>query len=53
MLRAVDAIVIVEGVERPDELAILQDLGVPYGQGYLWGRPAPAPVSVDAPVDVA
>jgi diguanylate cyclase (GGDEF)-like protein len=53
MLRAVDAVVIVEGVERPDELAVLQDLGVAYGQGYLWGRPAPAAATVDTPVDVA
>ncbi|HUP51993.1 MAG TPA: diguanylate cyclase [Longimicrobiales bacterium] len=40
MLRAVDAIVIVEGVETAEELRILRDLGVLYGQGYLWGKPA-------------
>jgi diguanylate cyclase (GGDEF)-like protein len=40
MLGAVDATVIVEGVETPEELRILRDLGVLYGQGYLWGKPA-------------
>jgi EAL domain-containing protein (putative c-di-GMP-specific phosphodiesterase class I) len=40
MLQAVDAIVIVEGVETAEELRILRDLGVLYGQGYLWGKPA-------------
>ena len=40
MLRAVDAMVIVEGVETKEELRILKDMGVPFGQGYLWGRPS-------------
>jgi EAL domain-containing protein (putative c-di-GMP-specific phosphodiesterase class I) len=36
--------VVAEGIESPDELACLQDLGVDYLQGYLLGRPAnPAP----------
>ena len=39
MLRAVDATVIVEGVETREELRILGELGVRYGQGYLWGKP--------------
>ncbi|CAN5922389.1 hypothetical protein BH23ACT10_BH23ACT10_11480 [soil metagenome] len=33
---------IAEGVETDDELAALRSLGVPLGQGYLLGRPAPA-----------
>ena len=37
----VDATVIAEGIEEPDELAVLRDLGVPWGQGYYLGRPAP------------
>jgi len=37
----VGAQVIAEGIEEPDELSALQDLGVPWGQGYLLGRPAP------------
>ena len=31
--------VIAEGIESEDELATLVDLGVRYGQGYLFGRP--------------
>lgn len=30
---------IAEGIEREDELAMLMELGVVYGQGYLLGRP--------------
>jgi EAL domain-containing protein (putative c-di-GMP-specific phosphodiesterase class I) len=33
--------VIAEGIETPEELATLQELGVPLGQGYLLARPAP------------
>ena len=32
---------IAEGIEDEAELAVLRDLGVPFGQGYLLGRPAP------------
>jgi diguanylate cyclase (GGDEF)-like protein len=49
MLRAVEATVIVEGVETQEELLVLRDMGVPYGQGYLWDRPTRAP-GRDAPV---
>lgn len=31
--------VIAEGVERPEEAATLAALGVPYAQGFLFGRP--------------
>lgn len=37
--------VIAEGVETAAEAACLQRLGVPYGQGYFWGRPAPRPAA--------
>ncbi|MCX7741806.1 MAG: EAL domain-containing protein [Tepidimonas sp.] len=33
---------IAEGVEHPDELLVLRDLGLPYAQGYLFGRPQAA-----------
>ncbi len=33
--------VIAEGIETEDELAMLRDLGVRLGQGYLLGRPSP------------
>lgn len=40
MLSAVNAEVIVEGVETEAELSILRDMGVILAQGFLWGRPA-------------
>gem|GEM_PF-5573599 len=33
--------VIAEGIEHPQQLAVLQDLGCDFGQGYLFGRPVP------------
>ena len=38
----VGATVIAEGIEEAEELDVLCDLGVPWGQGYYLGRPAPA-----------
>jgi EAL domain-containing protein (putative c-di-GMP-specific phosphodiesterase class I) len=37
-----DAWLLAEGIERPQELDVLANLGVPLAQGYLLGRPAPA-----------
>jgi EAL domain-containing protein (putative c-di-GMP-specific phosphodiesterase class I) len=34
-----------EGVERPDQLAVLRALGCDAGQGYLFGRPEPPEVA--------
>ena len=36
-----DAMVLAEGIETESELAALQQLGIPFGQGYFLGRPAP------------
>lgn len=33
--------IIAEGIETAGELAALRDLGIPWGQGYFLGRPAP------------
>ncbi len=33
--------VVAEGIESSDQLLVLQQLGVEYGQGYLLGRPKP------------
>ena len=33
--------VIAEGIEQPDQLDLLRDLGCPMGQGYLLGHPLP------------
>ncbi len=41
---SVDAILIAEGVETWEELAMLLRLGIRYAQGYLLARPAPLPV---------
>ena len=42
---------IAEGVERLQDLAIIQDLGIRFAQGYLLGRPSPV-VSDTAPEEV-
>jgi EAL domain-containing protein (putative c-di-GMP-specific phosphodiesterase class I) len=41
MVGRMDAWVLAEGVERTEELETLIRIGVPLGQGYLLGRPAP------------
>jgi EAL domain-containing protein (putative c-di-GMP-specific phosphodiesterase class I)/GGDEF domain-containing protein len=38
--RQIDATMIAEGIERPAEKKALVRLGIPYGQGYLLGRPS-------------
>jgi EAL domain-containing protein (putative c-di-GMP-specific phosphodiesterase class I) len=37
--QGVGATVIAEGIQTTDELSALKDLGLRYGQGYLFGRP--------------
>lgn len=48
LLRALHAVagklggqIIAEGIETSEELETLRGLGIPYGQGYLFGRAAP------------
>jgi diguanylate cyclase (GGDEF)-like protein len=36
-----DLQVVAEGIERPDQFALLRELGCELGQGYLLGRPVP------------
>ncbi len=36
--------IIAEGIETEAELAVIRDLGIAFGQGYLIGRPAATPV---------
>lgn len=43
------ASVIAEGIETESELAVLRSLGIPFGQGYLLGRPVAVPSPVLAP----
>ncbi len=41
--QALNKNVVAEGIERPEQLAILQRLGCHYGQGYLFARPMDEP----------
>ncbi len=56
LVKAVDALgaeMIAEGIEDRLDLAVVRDLGVTLGQGYLWGRPVSpfvAPGAVQAAV---
>jgi len=38
-----DSALVAEGIETEDDLRVLRDLGITYGQGFFLGRPAPAP----------
>lgn len=42
LARHLNLIVVAEGVEHAAQLEVLQQLGVDYAQGYLYGRPRPA-----------
>lgn len=37
--------VVAEGIERPEQLAVLRDIGIDCGQGFLLGRPGDLPRS--------
>jgi EAL domain-containing protein (putative c-di-GMP-specific phosphodiesterase class I) len=37
--RALNKSVVAEGIERPQQLAVLEQLGCQFGQGYLFARP--------------
>lgn len=39
---AIDAVIVAEGIETVDDLAVLGEVGVRYGQGYYLARPGPA-----------
>ena len=45
MAGGVGATVIAEGIQTPEECEAIQNLGIRYGQGYLFGRPTDSPVS--------
>lgn len=51
MARRSGAAVVAEGVETPEQLVVLQRLGITSAQGYLLGRPSDRPVA--ATVDLA
>jgi diguanylate cyclase (GGDEF)-like protein len=37
------AVILAEGIENEDHLAVARTLGATLGQGWLWGRPGPLP----------
>lgn len=47
MSKEIGASIIAEGVESLEELRTITDIGVPYAQGYLLGRPLPAETWLD------
>jgi diguanylate cyclase (GGDEF)-like protein len=38
---AIDAVIVAEGIESADDLLVLHDLGIRYGQGFFLARPGP------------
>ena len=42
--REVEATLIAVGVETAAELAVIRELGIPWAQGYYFGKPGPLPV---------
>jgi diguanylate cyclase (GGDEF)-like protein len=40
LAQTLGAEVVVEGIEERADVAVLRNVGVEYGQGYLWGQPA-------------
>lgn len=49
LCRELDALVVAEGIETPEELEAVQEAGAHYGQGYLLARPAFPPPPVTFP----
>ncbi len=45
ILHALNAEHIAEGIENKDDLEVLKEMGVSYGQGYLWGKPGRVQIS--------
>jgi len=44
--------VVAEGIETPEQLVAAREAGVAFGQGFLFGRPAPAPQAPSWPTGV-
>ena len=40
MAKSLDAEIVAEGIENTADLELLRELGVGYGQGFLWGQPS-------------
>jgi EAL domain-containing protein (putative c-di-GMP-specific phosphodiesterase class I) len=52
MIHALQARVVVEGIETPEQLQVLRDLGCRYAQGYLIGKPQPLAEVLESSVRV-
>ena len=48
--REIDATIAAEGIESPEELTLLRDLGIDYGQGFYLGPPQPLLEALSATV---
>ena len=42
MGRALNLLVVAEGIETDEQAAVLRELGCGFGQGFLYARPLPA-----------
>ncbi len=38
--RSLNCEIVAEGIETEADLTVVRDIGIEYGQGYLWGKPA-------------
>ncbi|MCP4644587.1 MAG: EAL domain-containing protein [bacterium] len=47
LAKSLDMRIVAEGIEEPEQLAILRELGCDYGQGYLFSRPVDAETATD------
>lgn len=47
LARAMQASVVAEGIEKPEQAAILARMGCGTGQGYLFGKPSPAENAIE------
>jgi EAL domain-containing protein (putative c-di-GMP-specific phosphodiesterase class I)/AmiR/NasT family two-component response regulator len=48
----IGASIVAEGIETPEELGALRELGVSHGQGYHLARPGPLPVENELPASL-
>ena len=48
--REIGAVLVAEGIETPEQLDVLRDLGVSWGQGFLLGLPGAVSVASEQPV---
>jgi EAL domain-containing protein (putative c-di-GMP-specific phosphodiesterase class I) len=47
--REIGAVLVAEGIETPEQLHVLRDLGVGWGQGFLLGLPGVVSVASEQP----